>query len=139
MYLSHDDSELKNLTNAIDKNTIIQFEKLFVELHNILPDESPSLVHGDLWSGNFMTGTDGEPCLIDPAVYYGHREMDLSMTKLFGGFDDKFYEAYNVEYPLTPGFEERVDIHNLYPLLVHVNLFGGQYVSQVRGILKRFS
>jgi protein-ribulosamine 3-kinase len=115
------------------------FRRVFINYENMISNEPPTMLHGDLWSGNFMTGTDGEPCLIDPAVYYGHREMDISMSKLFGGFDDKFYEAYNIEYTLALGFEERIDIHNLYPLLVHVNLFGGQYISQVRGILKKFS
>jgi fructosamine-3-kinase len=77
--------------------------------------------------------------LIDPAVYYGHREMDLAMTKLFGGFDAELYTAYHNEWPLVPGWEERVDLCNLYPLLVHVNLFGGGYVAQVEGVLKRFA
>jgi protein-ribulosamine 3-kinase len=113
--------------------------RLFLKFESIIPEENPSLIHGDLWSGNYMTGINGEPCIIDPAVYYGHREMDLSMTQLFGGFDSIFYESYNSEFPLAPGFEERIDIHNLYPLLVHVNLFGGGYVSQVRSIIKRFS
>jgi fructosamine-3-kinase len=112
------------------------FQRLYSRL-DIIPIEAPSLLHGDLWSGNFMTNADGMPCLIDPAVYFGHREMDLAMTKLFGGFDDEFYEAYNESFPLAAGFEERIDIHNLYPLMVHVNLFGGGYVQQVRGILKK--
>jgi fructosamine-3-kinase len=115
------------------------FQKLYLRLDSLIPRELPSLLHGDLWNGNFVTANSGEPCLIDPAVYYGHREMDLSMTTLFGGFDAEFYEAYNSEFPLQPGFEERKDIHNLYPLLVHVNLFGGGYIGQVREILKRFN
>jgi fructosamine-3-kinase len=117
----------------------VRFRKLYLELESIIPSEPFSLVHGDLWNGNFIIGNSGEPCLIYPAVYYGHREMDLSMTKLFGGFDPGFYEAYHAEFPLQPGFEERVDIHNLYPLLVHVNLFGGGYAGQVRDILRRFN
>jgi len=113
--------------------------KLFLKFESLIPEEIPSLIHGDLWSGNYMTGISGEPCLIDPAVYYGHREMDLAMSHLFGGFETVFYESYHSEFPLSPGFEERIDIHNLYPLLVHVNLFGGGYVSQVRSIIKKFS
>jgi protein-ribulosamine 3-kinase len=97
------------------------------------------LLHGDLWSGNFLCGHNGDPVLIDPAVYFGHREMDIAMTKLFGGFDDTFYTAYNEERPMEGGWEERVDPCNLYPLLVHVNLFGGGYAAQVQQILKRFT
>ena len=85
-----------------------------------------------------MVAADGSACLFDPAVYYGHREMDLAMTKLFGGFDPEFYEAYAAQFPLEKGFNSRVDIYNLYPLLVHVNLFGGGYVQQVQSILSKF-
>jgi fructosamine-3-kinase len=113
------------------------FEKLYTRLPEIIPDEPPTLLHGDLWNGNVITGPDGHAWLIDPAVYYGHREMDLAMTKLFGGFDADFYRAYEEAFPLHPGFEDRVEIHNLYPLMVHVNLFGGGYLAQVKAILKR--
>ena len=111
---------------------------LFRKLPELIPAEKPSLLHGDLWNGNYMIASNGFACLIDPAVYYGHREMDLAMTKLFGGFDSDFYSSYHEHYPLEKGFESRVDIHNLYPLLVHVNLFGGGYVQQVNSILSRF-
>ena len=77
--------------------------------------------------------------LIDPAVYHGHREMDIAMTRLFGGVDDEFTRAYNDEWPMEPGWEERQDVCNLYPLLVHVNLFGGSYARQVESILRRFT
>ena len=126
-------------TGRMNHSDSDMFNKIYQCLESLIPMSPPSLLHGDLWSGNFMTGNNGEPCLIDPAVYYGHREMDLAMTKLFGGFDEQFYESYNSVFPLSPGFNERVEIHNLYPLMVHVNLFGGQYVSQVRDILKKFS
>ena len=122
--------------NDSDKNL---FSKIYIRYESIASDEPPALLHGDLWSGNLIAGTNGEPCLVDPAIYFGHREMDLAMSKLFGGFDDEFYVAYNNEYPLQAGFEERIEIHNLYPLMVHTNLFGGAYVNQVRDILKRFS
>lgn len=115
-----------------------QFETLCGRLENFFPDEPPALLHGDLWSGNFMTGDDGEACLIDPAVYYGHREAELAFTRLFGGFDDRLYRAYSELFPLTSGFEDRADVYNLYPLLVHVNLFGEGYVHSVANILKRF-
>jgi protein-ribulosamine 3-kinase len=115
-----------------------QFARLYERLHDLLPQEKPCLLHGDLWNGNVMTNERGAPSLIDPAVYYGHREVDVAMTRLFGGFSNKFYDAYNEAFPLEEGFEERCDLYNLYPLLVHVNLFGGSYVSQVKQILKRF-
>ena len=83
-----------------------------------------------------MVNSYGEPCLIDPAVYFGHREIELAFTQLFGGFEDSYYEAYNAVYPLTPGFADRADLYNLYPLMVHVNLFGGRYINQVRRILQ---
>ena len=87
--------------NSTDSNL---FNRIFTRYESLAVEEPPALLHGDLWNGNFMTGTNGEPCLIDPAVYYGHREMDLAMSKLFGGFDDEFYQAYNIEYQITPGF-----------------------------------
>jgi len=121
--------------NLIDAGTIKQFEKLFDQFDKLIPDEKPSLLHGDLWNGNYLLNKSGKAALIDPAVYFGHREMDLAMTKLFGGFDPEFYNAYSEAFPLEKGFEKRVDIHNLYPLLVHVNLFGGGYVSQVKSVL----
>jgi len=125
-------------SGAINNSAIQQFNNLFRQLPEIIPEEKPSLLHGDLWNGNFMLGTDGKAWLIDPAVYYGHRKTDLAMTKLFGGFSEEFYETYNETLPLQPGFSERVDIHNLYPLLVHVNLFGGGYLQEVKNILQRF-
>jgi len=114
---------------AISSTTVKQFDQLYTRFENFFPNESPVLIHGDLWSGNLITDDLGEPCLIDPAVYYGHREIELSMTKLFGGFDTE---------PLENGFEERVEVYNLYPLLVHVNLFGGHYLQKVEFILKRY-
>ena len=123
----------KGLLNEKDK---VNFQRLSTRIDEIIPHETPALLHGDLWSGNFITGNSGEPCLIDPAIYYGHREMDLSMTKLFGGFDQAFYDSYNEVFPVADGFEERISLHNLYPLLVHVNLFGGGYVNDVRMVLK---
>jgi protein-ribulosamine 3-kinase len=130
--------QLALLNEKLGKSDADQFQKFYLKINSIFPEEPASLLHGDLWNGNFMTGNNGEPCLIDPAVYYGHREMDLAMTRLFGGFEDAFYESYNSEYPLSPGFEERFEICNLYPLMVHVNLFGSGYISQVRNILKRY-
>jgi len=116
-----------------------QFQKLYARLPQILPDEKPALLHGDLWHGNVITGNDGYACLIDPAVHYGNREAEIAFTHLFGDFDEDFYEAYGQAFPLQPGFEQRRDIYNLYPLLVHVNLFGSGYLSGVERIIKKFS
>jgi len=114
------------------------FDRFYKEIDNIFPKEPPALLHGDLWSGNFMVNQEGMPVIIDPAVYFGHREMDLGMSQLFGGFDSRFYSSYNKHYPLEKGWEERLNYCNLYPLLVHVNLFGGGYVQSVKSIVNRF-
>jgi protein-ribulosamine 3-kinase len=114
------------------------FETLYPKLTSLLSEENPALLHGDLWSGNIITTNKGEPCLIDPAVYFGCREVDLAMTRLFGSFPTEFYHAYDQTYPLLPDYEERLDLYNLYPLLVHLNLFGAQYKSAIMGILNRF-
>lgn len=91
--------------------------------------DGPSLLHGDLWSGNVLFAADGEPVLIDPAVYVGHREVDLAMCRLFGGFPRAFYHAYAETWPLQSGHEHRLTAYHLYPLLVHARLFGGGYVA----------
>lgn len=121
-----------------DREIIQLFKSLYKKLPDIFPDERPALLHGDLWSGNLITDRNGEPCLIDPAVYYGNREAELAFTQLFGGFSHEFYESYNENFPFFPGFNDRSDVYNLYPLMVHVNLFGGGYLSQVVSILKQF-
>ena len=114
------------------------FDKLFQKLPNLFPNEKPALLHGDLWSGNFLAKNGDTPMLIDPAIYYGNREMDIAMSKLFGGFNSDFYFAYNESRPLENGWEERIQICNLYPLLIHVNLFGGAYINQVKNILSYY-
>lgn len=101
-------------------------------------EEPPCLLHGDLWSGNFLVDETGAACLIDPAVYYGHREADLAMTRLFGGFDAAFYRAYVEAYPLPPGFEYREDLYKLYHVLNHLNLFGRSYLSQAENLARRY-
>ena len=98
----------------------------------------PSLLHGDLWSGNVIPGPLSEPVLIDPAVYYGDREAELAYTELFGGFGARFYQAYESAMPLEPGYSDRRDIYNLYHLLNHLNLFGEGYGLQIDLILRRY-
>lgn len=108
-----------------------RLQKTYSKLENIFPKEKPSLLHGDLWSGNILRGKKGSPSLIDPAVYYGHREMDLAFSRMFGGFEEEFYQCYETVFPLEPGFEERIPVYNLYPLLVHLLLFGKSYLSGI--------
>ncbi len=115
------------------------FEQLFTKLDSICPTESPTLIHGDLWCGNFLANQSEGAVLIDPSVSYAHREMDLAMSHLFGGFSPLFYRSYNETYPLEKGFEDRMDIYQLYYLLAHVNLFGGSYVRSAMNIAKRYS
>jgi fructosamine-3-kinase len=115
------------------------FARLFQVLPQLLGEpEPPALVHGDLWSGNVHVDEQGAPCLIDPAVYGGQREVDLAMMKLFGGFSARVFAAYHEAFPLLPGHEERVPLYQLYPLLVHVNLFGGGYLDSVRRVLAAY-
>ena len=115
------------------------FESLFSRLPQLIPKEEPSLLHGDLWSGNLMFDKAGEPVFIDPAVYFGHREVDIAMTLMFGGFNESFLDSYNEIRPLEKGWEERVELHNLYPTLVHLVLFGRSYLSGIERTLQRFS
>lgn len=123
----------------IDTKLQSSFEKLYQKLPDLLPETKPGLLHGDLWTGNFMIGAEGKAVLIDPAVYYGAPEAELAYTQLFGGFDEEFYHAYNEVAKLEKGYEKRFDLYNLYPLLVHVNLFGESYLTGIRNILLAYS
>jgi fructosamine-3-kinase len=125
-------------SGRMGQSDVAAFDRLYQRLPEIFPPTSPSLLHGDLWSGNFMTGSHGYACLIDPAVYYGHPEIDIAMSTLFGGFSSRFYESYYSHNPFPGNYRERLPIYNLYPLLVHVNLFGGSYLSSVQQTLRRF-
>ena len=132
--------ELAARTAALGRDDVRAVEALIARLPNLLPGRpAPALLHGDLWSGNYMVALDGAPVLIDPAVYRGDREAELSFTELFGGFGRSFYAAYNEAWPLDPGYGERRDLYNAYPLLVHVNLFGGGYRGQLMAAVRRYS
>lgn len=115
------------------------FAALERKLDDIIPNdgEPPALLHGDLWSGNFLCVENDTPAIIDPAVYYGHREADLGMTLLFGGFSDSFYDSYNEAYPLNSGWEFRMEVYKLYHLFNHLNLFGEGYYGQVVETMRR--
>ena len=130
--------QLELLNDINDNQFFKSFDALFNILNEILPDGKPSLLHGDLWSGNYMVGKNGNPAIVDPAVYYGFREADIAMSKLFGGFANQFYDTYNETLPLEINWQSRVQVWNLYPLLVHANLFGSSYLNQVKSIIKNY-
>ena len=113
------------------------FDALFARLDALVGDpEPPARLHGDLWGGNLHVGEDGRPCLIDPAVYGGHREIDLAMMQLFGGFGPRVFDAYDEAYPLGTGWRDRTPLYQLYFLMVHVNLFGSSYVGSAERALE---
>ncbi|HSI75560.1 MAG TPA: fructosamine kinase family protein [Lunatimonas sp.] len=122
----------------IDEGLMKKFRELYPKIEGIFPKEKPALLHGDLWSGNVLVNSSGSPSLIDPAVYFGHREMDIAFSKLFGGFEPNFYETYQEVFPMEPGFEERKELYNLYPLLVHLNLFGSGYLAGIKRTISRY-
>lgn len=132
MQLAFDKGRIDRKLLKASENVCRQFETLF-------PKEEPALLHGDLWSGNYMVDASGNPVLIDPAVYYGHREMDLGMMHLFGGFSERLFDVYNVHFPLESDWESRIPLTQLYPLLVHLNLFGGVYVQDVQSVIQKYS
>lgn len=115
-----------------------RLQQLCEQLNKLFPQEQPALLHGDLWSGNYMIDQKGEPALIDPAVYFGHREMDLGMMHLFGGYPPQVFDVYNHYYPLDSEWKERIPLAQLYPLLVHLNLFGIGYLSQVDEVINQY-
>lgn len=123
----------------LDRGDRKKLDLLLGKLENYLEEpEKPALLHGDLWGGNVMFGVEGEPWLIDPAVYVGHPEADLAMTELFGGFEQSFYAAYKEAVGIAPEYKERRDLYNLYHLLNHLNLFGGSYLYSVKAVVGRY-
>ena len=123
----------------IDKKDCTLIDQLCNDIKNIIPKAKPSLIHGDLWSGNLLCNENNEPVLIDPAVYYGHPEMDWAMLSLFSNYPESALKKYKEVYTLENGFKERKEIHQLYPLLVHIILFGRQYYYSLKKTLLRFS
>ncbi len=134
LFQFHLAEKLGNSTDALRKG----ISKLEDKIEDIIggSNEKPSVLHGDLWGGNYTVDDNGNAVLIDPAVYYGHREADLGMTKLFGGFSSEFYRAYNETFPLDDGYDYRENIYKLYHVLNHMNLFGGGYYSQALSLIK---
>ena len=113
-------------------------EGFYQRVEQELPNGKPSLIHGDLWNGNYMVTANNTPVLIDPAVSFSIREMDIAMMQLFGGFPAHAIQAYHENYPMEAQWEERIPLFQLYYILVHLNLFGSSYLSQVNQILRRF-
>jgi len=130
-------AESRGLSSSFLNNS---FKLLENKIESILKtdDALPVLLHGDLWSGNYLADKNGNPVLIDPAVYYGHREADLAMTKVFGGFSPSFYSAYDEAFPLADGYEYRENIYKLYHILNHLNLFGMSYQAQAVNLIQRY-
>lgn len=124
----------KKCLNIKTERSLNAFSKRISE---IFPTEKPSALHGDLWSGNKLNCSLG-PAIFDPSVYYGHREMDLGMSLLFGGFTSEFYRSYNHQFPLEKAWEKRTAFTQIYPLLVHAEMFGPSYLLDVESSLKAF-
>jgi fructosamine-3-kinase len=131
--------ELAFNQNKCNKEDVTLAEKLCNRFDKLFPKEKPALIHGDLWAGNFMCDESSEPVIYDPAIYYGNREMDIAMSLLFGGFDKQFYDYYNEFFPLQPNWKERIQLCQLYPLLVHLILFGGHYYDNVVRIFRIYN
>ncbi len=131
--------QIKMAEKRMDASMIKKCGRLLDRLDSFLEEPKfPSLLHGDLWSGNAVCGPDGKAWILDPAAYVGHFEAELAMTELFGGYPRSFYDAYNEVNPIDGGYSDRRDLYNLYHMLNHLNLFGGSYRSSVKRILDRY-
>ena len=131
--------ELARHNGYLDSPFCKAAERMVNRLDDLLDHENqPSLLHGDLWSGNYLADPQGNPVLIDPAVYYGDREADFGMTTLFGGLGRGFYQAYEEVWPLDAGSETRIEIYRLYHLLNHLNLFGVSYLAECWEIVQKY-
>lgn len=132
--------DLLNLQGLLTKPLSVFYsnlEEIVVEVFTG-SEEPPALLHGDLWAGNYMTNSEGKVCIFDPAVYYGHREAELAMTRLFGGFSTAFYESYQNTYPLKKDWKKRESLYRLYHILNHVNLFGSSYLQSAEAIIENY-
>ncbi|HEA29954.1 MAG TPA: fructosamine kinase [Leeuwenhoekiella sp.] len=116
-----------------------KIDSFYDKIRPIIPQEKPALIHGDLWGGNYLVNIEGYPCLIDPATAFAPREMDIAMMHLFGGFDTAIFKAYNAEFPLAEGWQNRIKLWQLYYVLVHVNLFGGGYYASANAIIDQYT
>lgn len=130
--------QLAQQKQLLSENDCPTKQHIKTQLQPFFEGTKPSLLHGDLWSGNYLISKDGTPYLIDPAVYYGHHEVDIAMSKLFGGFGNSFYEAYHSHFSTDAYTEDRIALYQLYYLLVHLNMFGRSYYNAVSSILKRY-
>ena len=140
MVLSRLEPQLKLAqdSNYLASGEIPSTSKMIKTLEDIIPEEKPCLIHGDLWSGNYLITNSGKSMIIDPAVAFVHREMDIAMSKLFGGFSTDFYRFYNEYFPLVKGWQQRIDLFQLYYILVHLNLFGISYKGSAMRIIKKW-
>ncbi len=131
---------LASKTRGVANADFAAFDRLLLRLDDLLATdpEPPALIHGDLWSGNQHVTRNGLPSILDPAAYYAHREAELGMMQLFGGFSPRVWAAYDEAYPLQPGWRERLPLYELYHVINHYNLFGGGYGAQAFAIARRF-
>ncbi len=127
-------------SNGLPSQTLRLGDRVLDRLDTLIDDDAPpALIHGDLWFGNLHVTQDGHPALVDPAAYFGHREAELGMMRLFGGFDSAVWRAYEHAWPLADGWRERLDLYSVYHVLNHFNLFGGGYGGQARTLLERYA
>ncbi len=131
-------AELARRNHLLDTTTYSSVISLISRISQLVPSQPASIIHGDLWSGNIHTGSNGEPVLIDPAAYYGWAEAELAMMTLFGSPPDSFFRAYESARPLEAGYHNRFDLYNLYHLLNHLNLFGKSYLGSVMSIIREY-
>ena len=123
---------------VLDERHLKGFDRLVAGFTELIPQEKPALLHGDLWSGNLLCADRQLPVFIDPAIYYGHRETDIAMTRMFGGFHPVYLEIYQENNPLEKGWENRLSLHNLYPSLVHLVLFGRAYLGGIEAVINKY-
>lgn len=137
LYRLGDQIRIARDASLLQSSHVRAFERLFLRLDELIPPDKPALIHGDLWTGNVHESQKGI-YFIDPAICFSHREADLAMSQLFGKLPDEFYRVYQEAFPLEQDWQKRISIFNLYPLLIHLNLFGQSYLSSIEEVLKPF-